>query len=651
MPAPGREVSVATYVGGSGNDTITPTAVSGGVLRLPLGSGPPGAGSDTIFAGGGNDTVDGGQGSSNILHGGSGNDSLTAWSGDTAFGEDGDDVFRVRTDGFNNTGPAAPGAHLDGGAGRDTLVGPVPSFVPGAFTPLVGDITEISFTGIEHLQLLPRHALRLTAAQLDAFDTVDAPASLISAVRVFLVTAGTATVEVTGTGAPEFHGSSGNDTLTLTSADAAPVDLVLLGHEGHDSLTTGAGANLLDGGTGNDTLDGGAGADTLRGGVGNDTLRVGAGDQAFGEADNDTFLLLRAPNDPLGVLPAAPGASIDGGSGVDTLVAPASIAIRPTSQRVGSITEVSITGVERLELAGNANLRLTAAQLDGFTTVVTNAAQGFGNTNSLTLATSGTATADFIGPTRLRIDAADGDDSLTLTSGGGTPVSLQVHAGGGADRVTTGGGNDLLDGGAGNDTLDGGTGADTLRGGTGNDTYVVDQAGDSVVEAANAGIDTVRSGIGLTLGAGLENLVLTGTAVHGGGNGLANRLDGNASANTLHGEGGNDTLSGGGGNDTLAGGAGVDRMAGGAGEDSFVFAPGDLALGNATDLIVDFQGAGAAGGDVLRFVGFGPGASLQQVGSLPNALAYDVESGGVAVGRLLVSSGGIALAAGDYVFA
>ena len=50
-------------------------------------------------------------------------------------------------------------------------------------------------------------------------------------------------------------------------------------------------------------------------------------------------------------------------------------------------------------------------------------------------------------------------------------------------RFGNSGANTLV-GGAGNDTLDGGAGADTLTGGPGNDTYVVDSAGDVVIEAA-----------------------------------------------------------------------------------------------------------------------------------------------------------------------
>ncbi|MCU0075584.1 Ig family protein, partial [Pseudomonas koreensis] len=66
--------------------------------------------------------------------------------------------------------------------------------------------------------------------------------------------------------------------------------------------------------------------------------------------------------------------------------------------------------------------------------------------------------------------------------------------------------------------LNGGLGADTMTGGLGNDTYYVDNAGDSVVEDANAGVDTVMASIDYTLGTNLENLTLLGSALNGTGN-------------------------------------------------------------------------------------------------------------------------------------
>jgi Ca2+-binding RTX toxin-like protein len=112
------------------------------------------------------------------------------------------------------------------------------------------------------------------------------------------------------------------------------------------------------------------------------------------------------------------------------------------------------------------------------------------------------------------------------------------------DVISAGGGNDTVNGLAGNDTLDGGTGADRLVGGAGNNSYVVDNQLDTVVEAANAGNDTVLAAISYTLGSNLENLILTGSAlIDALGNDLDNLLYGNAGNNTINGLSGSDTVS------------------------------------------------------------------------------------------------------------
>ncbi|MDB9521800.1 alkaline phosphatase, partial [Dolichospermum circinale CS-1225] len=129
-------------------------------------------------------------------------------------------------------------------------------------------------------------------------------------------------------------------------------------------------------------------------------------------------------------------------------------------------------------------------------------------------------------------------------------------------------GNDTITAGAGNDTLDGGAGTNSLRGGLGNDTYIISTLTNTITEAANAGIDTVRSSVTYTLATNVENLVLTGTT------------DLNGTGNTL-----NNTLTGNIGNNILNGGIGADTLIGGAGNDTYI-------VDNAGDVITEANGEG-----------------------------------------------------------
>ncbi len=148
-------------------------------------------------------------------------------------------------------------------------------------------------------------------------------------------------------------------------------------------------------------------------------------------------------------------------------------------------------------------------------------------------------------------------------------------------------GNDLIFGANLDDTLDGGAGIDIMVGGKGNDLYILDNPFDTVIEAANGGIDTLNVTFSVDLSArhnrflNIENLVANssvpvGTGITLGGNEVNNQLTGHAGADTLKGYGGDDTLQGLAGNDLLDGGIGNDtyHFNGDFGQDTVVAGPG-----------------------------------------------------------------------------
>ncbi|MDQ1834352.1 putative Ig domain-containing protein [Massilia scottii] len=135
---------------------------------------------------------------------------------------------------------------------------------------------------------------------------------------------------------------------------------------------------------------------------------------------------------------------------------------------------------------------------------------------------------------------------LTGTAG---PDVLTGQAG--HDKLYGLAGNDTLNGGEGDDLLDGGEGADRMEGGAGDDRYIVDAAGDQVIESDVPGRDSVEASVSFTLGANLDALVLTGSAnIDGTGNDLFNDLRGNDGANRLDGGAGGDWMEGRDGDDT-----------------------------------------------------------------------------------------------------
>ena len=116
--------------------------------------------------------------------------------------------------------------------------------------------------------------------------------------------------------------------------------------------------------------------------------------------------------------------------------------------------------------------------------------------------------------------------------------------------------DNVIYGNAGANGLIGGAGADTMYGLGGDDFYIVDNAGDRVIEAVGQGHDTVYAlaSYALTAGSEIETLTVydrsTTNAINLTGNEYDNVIYGNNGANSLIGGGGADTMYGFGGDDS-----------------------------------------------------------------------------------------------------
>jgi Ca2+-binding RTX toxin-like protein len=305
-------------------------------------------------------------------------------------------------------------------------------------------------------------------------------------------------------------GGSGDDTIT---GNVAANDL--RGNGGADTLNGLDGADKLFGDDGDDTLSGGTGADTMVGGLGNDTYIV----------DNAADTVSETSAAATEIDTVRSSVSFTLGAHIENLVLTGSAAIAGTGNTLANI----ITGnAAANRLDGGAGNDTLNGGLGNDTYVLADGADKVTDSGGTDLITS-TITRTLVGFATI--------ENLTLLG------SAAINAIGNALA------NILTGNGAAN-TLNGGTGKDKLIGGLGNDTYVTD-GGDTITEAVNGGTDRVLSSVGLTLGANLENLTLTGSsAINGNGNTLANLLTGNTGNNTLNGMAGADTMAGGAGNDT-----------------------------------------------------------------------------------------------------
>ena len=416
----------------------------------------------------------------------------------------------------------------------------------------------------------------------------------------------------------------------------------VLGNALDNTLFSNSSGNRLDGGEGNDTLKGGAGNDTLDGGAGNDSLSGGRG--------SDTYLFgLGSGEDTI--------SNYDTSSGkVDAVefaadIASGDVAITRSGTSLvlsllGSTDKITINdyftsdgaSVYKLE-----EIRFADGTIWTFEQVQALLLRGFvGTDDNDTLSGSIGADTLYGGSGDDVYVVNDRADSVIESDGEGldrVSSSIDWTLGDNVENLTLSGsaaidghGNELdnllrgntadnvLHGGAGNDTLHGGAGADTLYGGLDDDLYVVDDAGDVVIEYADEGIDRVSSSISWTLGENLENLTLTGSAdIDGTGNELDNVLYGNA---------GNNVFRGGAGNDTLNGSVGADTLYGGIGNDVYV-------VDNLADKVIEQASEGAD--RVYSSISWALGDNLENLTLTGSA---DIDGTGNELGNVLYGNAG-----------
>ena len=408
----------------------------------------------------------------------------------------------------------------------------------------------------------------------------------------------------------EIYGTAGDDWL-LGSVHAD----VIHGGDGDDVIYYRGAADsgdLLYGDAGNDTIHGGSGTSLLHGGDGDDLLIGGTrGDRMVGGAGNDKLVFSGGLHE-----------SGFGGAGDDIYV------------NVGSKTSIEENAGEGSDTILFNNTAADAAFLlqANFENLVVMNGQGvLVKGQYLDNAISGHDGAD-------TIFGFDGNDSLR-----------------------GGGGKDELWGGDGDDVIDGGLLADRMIGGTGDDTFVVDDAGDQVIESAGQGTDEIRTTLGTyALGANVENLTFIGLGnFDGTGNALANAIMGGVSADVIEGAGGNDRIFGNLGNDRLYGDAGNDMLDGSIGADWLYGGTGNDTLlgGEGMDLLYGEDGHdsldGGSGADALHG---GAGNDTLKGGDgndkLNGGLGADKLHGGDGADVFIFSTvGDSALSARDTVFA
>jgi Ca2+-binding RTX toxin-like protein len=382
---------------------------------------------------------------------------------------------------------------------------------------------------------------------------------LVQSSITYTLTANVENLTLAGTDAINGTGNTLNNIITGNTAAN-----VINGGEGADWLYAGVGDDTLIGGAGNDLLDGGLGADAMNGGLNDDTYVVDS--SSSGQSQGD--IVTEGLNEGIDLVQSSVTYTLT--DNVENLTLTDTLMIDGTGNLLDNIIHGNSGNNILRGMEGNDTLNGCA----GADTML----GGVGN-DTYVVESTGDVVMEDIGTgidlvqSSITYTLTDNVENLTLIGGAainGTGNALDniIDGNTGVNVLSGLDGNDILNGNVGNDTLDGGLGSDTMAGGAGDDNYLIDNAGDVVIEVLNAGTDTVQSGISYTLGSNLENLVLTGTS------------NLNATGNTL-----NNTIIGNSGNNMLDGSAGCDILLGGFGDDTYI-------VDNYDDVVLEVENSG-----------------------------------------------------------
>ena len=193
------------------------------------------------------------------------------------------------------------------------------------------------------------------------------------------------------------------------------------------------------------------------------------------------------------------------------------------------------------------------------------------------------------------------------------------------------------------DNANGGINTVTLTGS--GDIFTALNAGSAGVGRVQSVNSTATGGVTLTItnSTALDmpgTTVVLGNAVNGKQNNLtlasdrADTVNGGTGVDVIVTGAGNDVIAAGGGNDTITGGAGSDILTGNAGNDTFVFSSTAetrnalFSLNDTTntnlDRVTDFNGNGAAAGDVFKLAKVGTMAVMSSEVTFNNMTMVDI---------------------------